>query len=285
MSHLTKGVFIMLIIVITTLYCVNRINLRQEENRKDIYENAVRMASQYATMNLIQTKDINSFFDGNDGDGLNIDIDYSAIGKCRDGLDLYMKSRMNTLHSGISNINIPLVGIVGFESVCGELYDGTKLLPMVYYGGKTSNFTDASLNNKIIRFTVGNTVFIKDKEYRIGIGDKIIDTETGNEIDCSAYLNSLGFKSMYDLKNDVVMKTINKFISMYCGNEDTNKTTQNLGYGYDVYLGSSNSTNPSAIEGLGVFAVVDVYSGNKLDRDTRFIRTITFGGAELKIKE
>lgn len=287
MAHLTKGLFILVLMTVVITYMFHRVNIGQEENRKSIYEGAVKMASQYATMDVIGQSDINSLFDGNARDAMWVDINYKAIDKCRDSLKLYLSGRANTIHSGISNINIPLVGIIGYESINGELYDGTKLLPMTYDNG----YTNLTGTNQKIRFTVGKTVFIGNKIYSIKSNTELVDTD-GISVNCTAYLNGQGYNSLYTLRNSVVMRTVSDYIGMYCGS-NYNKTTENTELGYDFYIGSTGfsenggafNENPSLIRGVGVYAVIDLYTGNNsmLGTPTQFTRSVTFGGAELRL--
>lgn len=283
MSHLTKGLFVLILIFVVSQYLFNRVKLGQEESRKEIYETAVRLASQYATMNIIDVDDINSLFDGVNREPMDLAINHDAIEKCRDALTFYLSSRANTIHSGVSNINVPLVGIVGYEAVEGELYDGTKLLPMTYDNG----YTTLTGSNLPIRFTIGKKVFIGDEELTINNYKSLMKSD-GTIIDCTSYLSGQGFTNINDLKYDVIMQTISKYIGMYCGSE-YNKTTQNTEMGYDIYIGSTGfsendnafNTNPSRIRGLGVYAVIDLYTGST--GNTQFIRSVTFGGAELRL--
>ena len=286
MAHLTKGLFVLILIAISVRYMSNKINLTVEENRKEIYEGAVKMASQVAVLNVIDTRDINSLFDGAERDIMDISVDHKAINECRDALELYLNSRKNALHSGISNVNIPLIGIAGYRAIDGTLYDGTKLMPMSYDGGI---LTTTSLNGKRIRYTLGSTVYINDTAYTMG--DRYITDTNGIQYDMSAYLSQYSANTLNDIKQQIVMNTISQFIGLYCGSE-YNMTTENTKQGYDIYIGNTGysetnqtiNTNPSFIEGVSVFAVIDIYTGNNnsLNTPTQFIRSVTFGGAELK---
>ena len=287
MGSLTKGVFVIVLLSVVFTYLFNRVRLGQEQNRKEIYEGAVKMASEYATLNVLDARDMNALFDGSERDPMWLEVNYDAMSDCRKALNIYLEGKKNALHSGISGANVPLVGIVGYESICGELADGTWTVPMTYDYG----IYNLDGSNKNIRFSLGTTVFVGDKIYNI-TNYKTLTGNDGSTIDCTELLNDNGLTYLQELRREVVMNTIGNYIGMHCGSE-YNKTTADTEQGYSYYFergtvseynGKGVENHPAYIEGIGVFVVIDIYTGNDAitGTPTQFTRAVSIGGAQTR---
>ena len=186
---------------------------------------------------------------------------------------------------------------------------GDYLLPMSY----TLYMTGApSYNNRTWRFTLGDSVYIPN-----GAGAEVYDTSTGkiNEtryvmdgnklykvdaegnkietgsIDMSSYLSQYGFKSMEMLADYVVMNTVNRYLSAYSG-VGFSKVAGNVGSSIEFNLDmvkyskdmAEYSDNSGVIDGPGLFAIIDVFTGTSSE-SVLYERIASFGGSELKLRD
>lgn len=189
---------------------------------------------------------------------------------------------------------------------------GQYLLPVgytYYMGSSTENLPvdfPTELANKMWRFTLGNVIYISDNsaisssEYLGEIKCKIYIDEPGNnqliEIDpnsnkeledsrifnITSFIESSGFKTIENLKNYVVMTSINEYLASYSG-AGFSSMADNTGTSISINLGTADNkedVGSNVINGPGVFAIVDVYKSNG-STYTLFDRVASFGASEL----
>ena len=125
------------------------------------------------------------------------------------------------------------------------------------------------------------------------ITKSIIDTDKDGKpdsdtiFDISSYIRSIGFNKISELKEWVLMTSINEYLTMYSGSS-FNRTSDNTGRGLEFSLSASKYSadkndfvsNSSVITGPGMFAIVDLYSGSGSNQRL-FDRVASFGGSEL----
>ena len=227
---------------------------------------ALRVASQDATSVLM---DENYSLDGNTIDAENISVNLTrALTQFKNSFARNVGSHLNP--DAISNMNIPLVGYVGYKYIFGHTYDGGSTIPYAYTYVKNNTMYNFTLNTDTVYVTAGNG---EEQEQKLS---------SYPEHFFSANMTNQEFRTY------TVMSAISKFLTMYNG-EDVNLVAKNMGTTVQFELGRSDfSGNPSimttfaaVIDGPGFFAVTDM-----IDPQVSGIpvRTFTFGGSELLSK-
>lgn len=228
---------------------------------------ALRVASQDATSVLM---DENHSLDGNTIDAENISVDLDrALGQFEESFSRNVGSHLNP--DAISNMNIPLVGYVGYRFVFGHTYDGGSTFPYAYTCVKNGVMYNFTLNDDTVYVTVGNG----DEEEK-----KISDYP---ENFFSSVMTNEEFRTY------TVMSAISNFLTIYNG-ADVSLVAQNMGTSIQFELGRSDFANgdpaimtdfAAVIDGPGFFAITDM-----MDPQISGIpvRTFTFGGSELLSK-
>lgn len=228
---------------------------------------ALRVASQDATSVLM---DENHSLDGNTIDAENIAVNLDrAMEQFQESFSRNVGSHLNP--DALSNMNVPLIGYVGYKYIIGQIYDGTPTIPYAYTCVKDGTMYNFTLNDDTVYVTVGNG---SEEEKKISeYPENFFSSEMSNE----------------DFRTYTVMSAISKFLTMYNGS-DVNLVAQSMGTSIQFELGRSDfadgdpaiMTNFAAvIDGPGFFAVTDL-----LDPQLSGIpvRTFTFGGSELLSK-
>lgn len=353
MSNPGKALFSLFLLLTILTYIVYRSDATVVDVKKEAYTDAIQAASQVATLNIIETSDINKLYDGNTGDTADIPINFGALDDFRSTLYRLLETKKSGTLGDISNINIPLVGFVTYDYIIGVTYGeaykdvntlesigytyekylkltdaereevdkqlrslrGNYLLPMGYTFYVSDNGgLSSSLSGRTWRFTLGDYVYIptetgkasyditsgsiKETKFKaIGTelytvderGRVITDTASPNysHYDISGYLHSIGFNTIKELSNYIVMASINDYLNAYTG-VGFNTTAENTGTSLLFNLGESNyssnmadyNSNSAVIEGPGLFAIIDLYKGS--GNNTRlYQRMASFGGSEL----
>lgn len=219
-------------------------------------------------------------------------------------------------------INLDDAGITFDEYIDMTDYDkyiatkdlrGQYLLPSgytYYMGNKTENLYSelpSELTNKIWRFTLGNVIYISNNdivsnaEYSNEIKCKIYkdkegenrlieidpvsnkEKEDSREFDITGFIQKSGFKTIENLKNYVVMTSINQYLEAYSG-AGFSTIADNTGTSISIDLSTSedkeDNLQTSVINGPGLFAIIDVYKSNGSTYKL-FDRVASFGASEL----
>ena len=200
---------------------------------------------------------------------------------------------------------------------------GTYLLPLgytYYYNNGLNGVTKHTssgesldeLNDRIWKFTLGDSVYIPDNmysgTYEAGTGNVVVSehryviSEDGKKLckfrldntydeslcyDMTGWLNSIGFNTLFEFRDYIVTSSINEYLNGYSGTV-FNNTASNTGTALEFQLslaGYSDSFDnytgkSSIINGPGMFAIIDVYTGSN-SNNTLYERIATFGGSEL----
>lgn len=354
MSNPGKALFSVFLLVTALMYIIYGSDRVSVDVKKETYTEAIEAASQIATMNIIDTSDINKLYDGANADKADIPINFEALDQFRATLDRLLSTSESGKLNGVSNINIPLVGFVTYDYILGVTYgessrDAEALARVGYTVEEYAQLTadsyeskdkweelervntqldsmrgqylipagytlfirsDPSLDmsGKTWRFTLGNNVYIAETNngltevaYKIGEPDKGESSTTlyklnidgtvaetrASDIDMSHYLSRIGFTTIEELRQFVVMSSINEYLNQYSG-VAFNKTALNTGSSLTFQLGTSDfssgfndyNSNSAVIDGPGMFSIIDIYKGS--NNNTRlYERIASFGGSEL----
>ena len=288
MSNAGRVLFTMMMVLVIVSYTISRSNIMVFDTQKDVYESAIRAASQVATKEIIETMDINAGYDGNLREDADVSIDLDALKLFRDTLDRLLDSKNDGNLVGITNINIPLTGFVTYNYIVGVTYKDTYLLPMgyTYMMEDTVTGIPSVINNTVWNFTLGDKIIINNREYK-GEGSVITDILTKQTYDIGGFLAVNGFTKVEELADYVVMDTIDNYLNEYSG-ASFNPVANNTQVELEIELGKSKyssglseyNTKSSVIDGPGMFAIVDVYKGSGDDMKL-YQRVASFGGSEL----
>lgn len=361
MSNPGRALFAVLLVILIVIFITYYSSSTVIDTKKNTYNEAIKAASQTAVLNMLDTTDINSLYDGSRRDLADIPITYDSLDKFRTDLSRLLETGKSGRLEGVSNINIPLVGYITYENIFGVTFGqsysdrdalanqeddmntvseyldsgltdryqrnknnrGTYLLPMgyTYYVDKGAGLD--KLEEKLWRFTLGEIVYITDVTnmtdtmytiYHGGCnkaehnGDKLEsghsylhlvnsnDFQYSDEapssgmpifIDITEYLNKLGFNTLEQLRDYIVMSTINNYLTNYSGvgfNNTTGNINQSLKFDLSLSDHSSNKKDytrgSTVIDGPGMFAIVDIYQGDTENSRT-YQRIASFGSSEL----
>lgn len=227
---------------------------------------ALRVASQDATSVML---DENYSLDGNTTDPENISVNLDrAMNQFQESFSRNVGSHLNP--DAINNMNIPLIGYVGYKYIIGQTYDGSPTIPYSYTYAKDNTLYNFTLNDDTVYVTVGNG---PEEEKKISdYPEKFFSSQMTNE----------------EFRTYTVMSAISNFLTMYNG-ADVSLVAQSMGSSIQFELGRSDFAEDPAImtnfaaviDGPGFFAVTDL-----LDPQISGIpvRTFTFGGSELLSK-
>lgn len=228
---------------------------------------ALRVASQDATAVLI---DENHSLDGNTIDAENISVDLDrALKQFEKSFAQNVGSHLNP--DAISNMNIPLVGYVGYRFIFGHTYDGGSTFPYAYTYVKNGTMYSFTLNDDTVYVSVGNG---PEEEKKIS--------------DFTEHFFSPVMTNK-EFRTHTVMNAISNFLTIYNG-ADISLVAQNMGASIQFELGRADFSGgdpavmtefAAVIDGPGFFAVTDM-----MDPQISGIpvRTFTFGGSELLSK-
>ena len=300
MTNAGKVLFSLFMVVIMVMYIMFRSDVVEFDTRKDRYEEAIQAAAQIATHEIIETSDVNITYDGDKRESQDIPINLDTLYTFRQTVSRILESKKEGSLAGVSNINIPLTGFVTYKYIVGVTYgeDGidskagnTFLLPMGYILEVNSD-KDSRVQG-VWQFTLGNKITIKSNSGEeivyTGEGTELIkDGESGTIIDIRGLLDSYGFSSVEQLRDYVVMDCIDRYLDSYSG-ASFNPVSYNVGSGLDFEMGKSNYTTDgnsynteksSVIQGPGLFAIIDIYTGSGNDKQL-YQRIASFGGSEL----
>lgn len=189
--------------------------------------------------------------------------------------------------------------------------------------GSTSGgeYTLDPLDNRLWRFTLGDSIFIPtgtisasytsgsytgldENRYIIGgtgtnEGKLIykadsqgmpLDGQDGRDTvyyDCGLWLASIGFNTMYEFRDFIVMSSINQYLNGHSG-AAFNETAGNTDTALDIQLSLADFSDSfenytdrsSVIQGPGMFAIIDIYTGSN-NTYQLYERVASFGGSEL----
>jgi len=274
MSNIIKPLVIIITIIIGINFMLYRVDYSFQKNRAHDYSFALRTATQDATYILRNLEDINQSYEGNKVEFQDLSIDF------RKAEDRFYKTLYKNLGVAkksdlrmFSNMNIPLVGVVGYTNVFGKLSDGTYTFPMGYtYYDKAQKRT--------LNFTLGDNVIIKHDNAPV---EEIKDLSAIGELS-----NQMTNK---EFRNYIIIETINKFLAMF-STDQYNLVSRNLYKGLEFDLAHADYTSnkksyskkSAVIDGVGFFAVIDTFTGTYSNKK-RYMRIFSFGGSELLLKE
>ena len=228
---------------------------------------ALRVASQDATAVLM---DENHSLDGDTIDAENIAVNLPrALKQFKDSFSRNVGTHLNP--DAVSNMNIPLVGYIGYKYAFGLTYDGGTTFPYAYTYVKDGVMYNFTLNT--------DTVYVT--------------TEDGEEQEkkISSYPENFFSPIMTneEFRTQTIMSAISNFLTIYNG-ADVSLVAQSMGASIQFELGRADFSGgdpavmagfAAVIDGPGFFAVTDMMdpqiSGSP-------IRTFTFGGSELLSK-
>lgn len=306
MVNAGKMIFTFLIFVTALCYVAFRIDATVFDTNKSNYVNAIESATQVATMQLIDTTDVNTFYDGNLRDVSDIPIDHRALNVFRETMERVIESTDQEGVAGITNINIPLAGFITYDYIVGITYTNQYLIPHGYTYEMDSSLVDSRYHGTW-NFTLGNIMSITaadgTKKYyslsdrgSLGAMDpgmvNTIKLEPENiEGIANAFLTANGFATAEQFSDYIVMATINDYLTTYAG-ADFNNTARHTGTAIDFELGKTKfstdmvdyTLESGVIDGPGIFSIVDVYTGS--DKDIRlYERVASLGGCELVEKQ
>ena len=105
--------------------------------------------------------------------------------------------------------------------------------------------------------------------------------------DCSLWLASIGFNTMYEFRDFIVMSSINQYLNGHSG-AAFNETAGNTDTALDIQLSLADFSDSfenytdrsSVIQGPGMFAIIDIYTGSN-NTYQLYERVASFGGSEL----
>lgn len=264
MNNIGKALCAILSCLIIMGIMTSRTKMVTNEWAEDELTYALRVATQDATSVLM---DENHTLDGNTDDMENIQVDLQrSLNQFQSSFHHNVGSYLNEVD--ITNMNIPLVGYVGYRYITGQLYDGSATMPFAYSYVKDGN---------VYNFTLGDTV------YRLNDTDETeFNLKTMSEHFFNAEQTNLQFRDF------VVMSAISKYLTIY-NTKDYSIVAQNAGSGLTFELGASDyAGDPSVmtefsavIDGPGFFAVTDMMHSQTTGVP---VRTFTFGGSELVSK-
>lgn len=114
------------------------------------------------------------------------------------------------------------------------------------------------------------------------------DTDMPDMISIRNFIDELKFHNIYQLRDYIVMNTINTYLSQYSG-RGFSDTADNISTSLNLSLSLSDisvdnkayTENSTVIDGPGVFAIIDLYKGSKDNKQT-VQRLASFGSSELK---
>lgn len=359
MTNAGKMLFSMFMLVIIITYIALKINDNNSVHNKNSYADSIQSASQLAALNILDNSDINTSYDGARRDSNDIAIDFNILGTFRETLMRLLETNKTTSLTGVSNMNVPMVGFITYDYILGATYgeaadtvlgldnlditnedyqvnmdkydrdkktstiSGRFLLPSgyTYYMPNSMSGIPSQLSNKIWRFTLGNIVYIDDttsgdaldgngnytseikcraivekdssgneKQILVEIDDNNLYDANGiksTRYDITNMLKKYKFNTFDRLRDYVVMQSINNYLNTYTGS-DFNPISNNADTSLEIRLSTSShvndgfsyDTNTNVISGPGVFAIVDVYTGD-VSGVKVYERVATFGGSEL----
>lgn len=286
MSNAGKALFSLFLVITMLTFIVYKADVVVFDTKKDVYVSAIRAASQVATKEIIDVTDVNFIYDGNRREASDISVNLGALDTFRNTLTRILDSKKDGSLVGVTNINVPLTGFVTYKYIIGVTYDDTYLLPMGYTYTMTDSTIPADLRDKIWNFTLGDKIYIDNKEYTAN-GTVLTESITKNDYDIKGFLNKYNFKEMKQFSQYIVMDCIDNYLNEYSG-ASFNPIVDNTQSQTRFELGKSNySSNrgeytkkSSLIEGPGLFAIVDVYTGSGNEQKL-YQRIASFGGSEL----
>lgn len=260
------------------------------QTKKQSYEDAIRAAANVATKELIDLQDINIIYDGDKREPMDITIDFDSLDRFRVEMERICATQADGTLKGVSRINMPLAGFVSYRYILGVTFDDKYLPPMAYTYYMNSPVIDEAFRDKIWEFTLGDKVIIENNEYFCK-GTTLITRDESEVYDFTIFLSTFGFPDMKSFAQYVVMSRIDEYLNTY-SSASFNKIADDVQAGVAFNLGKTNysagrqdySQKSSVIEGPGVFAVVDVYTGSG-DTDKLYERLVSFGGSELTVRE
>lgn len=287
MSNAGKALFSLFLVLTMLTYIIYRSDVVVFDTDKDVYTSAIRAAAQVATNEAIDTSDINNTYDGALKEASDIPTNIEAINIFKETLMRILDSKKDSSLAGVTNINVPLTGFVTYKYIVGVTYDDTYLLPMGYTYNMNDVSIPAPLNGLTWSFTIGNKVTINSEDYTIQGSSLIKDSNKDIRYDLDSFLSKYGFISLKEFANYVVMSCIDSYLNEYSGASfnpiaDNTQSETQFGLGKSNY--SSNrleyTTKSALIEGPGLFAIVDIYTGSNKDQHL-YQRIASFGGSEL----
>lgn len=286
MSNAGKALFSLFLVLTMMTYIVYKSDVIVFDTKKDVYVSSIRAASQVATKEIIDVTDVNFIYDGNRREASDISVNLGALDTFRSTLTRILDSKKDGSLVGVTNINVPLTGFVTYKYIVGVTYDDIYLLPMGYtYEMKDTN-VPSELRDKIWNFTLGDKVYIDNKEYTAN-GTVLTESITKNDYEIKPFLDRYGFKELSEFSKYIVMDCIDSYLNEYSG-ASFNPIADNTQAETRFTMGKSNfSSNrgeyikkSSLIEGPGLFAIVDVYTGSGNEQKL-YQRIASFGGSEL----
>lgn len=286
MGNISKWVFSLLLVLTMIVYIVYSTDVIVFDTKKDVYVSAIRTASQVATTEILNTQDVNYTYDGNRREPEDIAINLDSLNEFKNTLIRILDSKKDGSLTGVTNISIPLSGAVTYDYIVGITYDNSYLLPVGYTYKMIDATVPTELRNKVWNFTLGNNVYIDGDEYRID-GTKLINKDNTLEFELSNFLDTYNFENLEEFSDYIVMDCINTYLVEYCGasfSEIANNTQTSLTFELEKSKYSSNrgeyNTDSGVIDGPGLFAIVDVYTGEGSNQHL-YQRIASFGGSEL----
>ena len=287
MSNAGKALFSLFLVITMLTYIIYRSDIIVFDTDKETYTSAIRAAAQVATNEAIDTSDINNTYDGALKEASDIPTNLEAISIFKDTLMQLLESKKSSSLEGVTNINVPLTGFVTYEYILGITYDDTYLLPMGYTYSMNDVSVPGALNGKVWNFTLGNKVTIDSDDYTIQDSLLIKNSDKDIIYDLSSFLSKYGFKTLKEFANYNVMYCIDTYLNEYSG-ASFNPIAKNTQSEAQFELGKSNyssnrleyTTKSALIEGPGLFAIVDIYTGSGSNQHL-YQRIASFGGSEL----
>ena len=286
LSTIGKWLFSLFLLLTMLVYIVYSSDIIVFDTKKDVYVSAIRAASQVATTEILNTQDVNHTYDGNRREPEDIAINLDSLNEFRDILTRILDSKKDGSLTGVTNINIPLSGAVTYDYIVGITYDNSYLLPAGYTYKMIDATVPSALRNKIWNFTLGDNVYIDNEEYRID-DTKLIKKSDNSEYDLSSFLTTYNFETLGEFSDYIVMDCINNYLVEYSGasfSKIAENTQTSLSFELEKSKYSSNkgeyNTDSGVIDGPGLFAIVDVYTGDGSNQHL-YQRIASFGGSEL----
>lgn len=286
MSNAGKALFSLFLVITMITFIVYKSDVVVFDTKKDVYVSAIRAASQVATKEIIDVTDVNFIYDGNRREASDISVNLGALDTFRETLTRILDSKKDGSLVGVTNINVPLTGFITYKYIIGVTYDDTYLLPMGYTYKMTDSTIPTELRDKVWNFTLGDKVYIDNKEYTAS-GTVLTESITKNDYDIRAFLNKYNFKELKQFSQYIVMDCIDNYLNEYSGASfnpiaDNTQSENRFELGKSNYSSNRNeyTKKSSLIEGPGLFAIVDVYTGSGNEQKL-YQRIASFGGSEL----
>lgn len=287
MSNAGKALFSLFLVLTMLTYIIYRSDVIVFDTDKDVYTSAIRAAAQVATNEAIDTSDVNNTYDGVLKEASDIPTNIEAINTFKETLMRILESKKDSSLAGVTNINVPLTGFVTYRYILGVTYDDTYLMPMGYTYNMNDVAIPTALNGMTWNFTLGNKVTVNSEDYTIQDSSLIKDSDKNIKYDLSSFLDKYGFANLKEFANYVVMSCIDNYLNEYSG-ASFNPIASNTQSQAQFELGKSNyssnrleyTTKSALIEGPGLFAIVDIYTGSGSDQHL-YQRIASFGGSEL----